>query len=79
MLQGDVVAGAAIGVVDRDHRMITLSQRQGVIRLRRSAGHQISPALHGVAVGSHLHDVEADILSDVVQVDRIGPAGAAVD
>ena len=52
ILQGDVIGGAAVGVVDRDHGMIALSERQVVIGLCGSAYHQVSPALHRVAVRS---------------------------
>ena len=35
--------------------------------------------MHRVAISSQFHNIEAGILSNVVQVDSIGPAGAAVD
>ena len=66
-------------MVDRDYCMITLSERQVVIRLRRSACHQACPAVHRVAISSQFHEIEAGILSNVVQIDSIGPTGAAAD
>lgn len=79
ILQGYVIGGAAIGVVDRDEGVIALSERQVLVCLGRSARHQACPAVHRVAIGSQLHDIEAGILSNVVQIDSIGPTRAAID
>ena len=79
MLQGYVIDGAAVGVSNCDCSVITLGERQVVIGLRGSACHQACPALHRVAIGRQFNDVEAGILSNIVQIDGIGPTGAAVD
>ena len=35
--------------------------------------------MHRVAISSQFHNIEAGILSNVVQIDSIGPTGATVD
>ena len=79
VLQGYVVNGPAVGVADRNHGVITLSERQIVLRLSGSTCNQTRPALHRVSIRGKLGDVDLSGLSNVVQIDSIGPVGAAVD
>jgi hypothetical protein len=79
MLKGDVVGRAAIRVIDRDHGVVTLSDRYGVIGARRPIDDQARPTLNHVAIGRVVGEVEARILTYIVKVDSIGPIRAAID
>lgn len=79
MLKGDVVGPAAIRVIDRDHSMVSLGQRYGMIGTGSPIDDQTCPTVDHMAIRRVIGEAEARILPDVVQIDGISPVGAAVD
>src|SRR5271165_3966722 len=66
MLKRDMVARAAIDIIDRDQSMVALRECDVVIRLRCSINHQPCPALDYVAIRREFRQIETRILSNIV-------------
>lgn len=79
VLKGDVVGCAAIHVIDRDHSVVSLSERYGVIGIGRPINDQPCPTLDHMAICRVIGEVEVRILPYVVEIDSIGPVRAAID
>ena len=66
MLQGYVISCVAVGVTDGDCSVVTLSEIDVLVGLRRSVYYHVCPALHCMAIRGEFRDVETRILTNVM-------------
>src|SRR3979490_1558599 len=79
VLEGYVIGGTAVGVIDGDLSVVALCEIKMVVGLRRSVCHQAGPALHRMSIRGEFRDIEACVVTDLMQIDGVGPTGTAGD
>ena len=79
VLHGYVISRTAVGVIDGDLSVVALSEIKKVAGLRRSVCHQAGPTLHSMSIDAEFRDAETRVLTNLVQIDGVGPTGAAGD